>query len=184
MGGGERRNRGLRADHVNSGLALDIPGGSNAPGTLVDQATYASLGSQRWVFTPPSDFVIPTLVPNGTYEITSAGGGLALENPTFSAWQLGVQQNVNVVTDSTIQNWTVNNLGDNIVTLQNADTGLFLDVAGASTQSGAVVDVWSSTGGANQQWQIVRAGAGSFALFNANSGWLWISPEVSIPQAR
>jgi regulation of enolase protein 1 (concanavalin A-like superfamily) len=155
---------------VNSGLALDVIDGSTAPGAGVDQAIYTGVGTQQWVFTVPSQVVIPTLIPNGTYEITSTASGLALENPSFSQWQDGVQQNIGIVTDSAIQNWVLTNLGNNIVTLQNVDTNQLLEVAGASTQSGAVVDDWPSNGGTNQQWQVVLAGVNTFALLNVNSG--------------
>ncbi len=46
------------------------------------------------------------------------------------------------------QQWVVNGNG----TISNAQTGLCLDINGASTANGSAVIVWSCHGGANQRW--------------------------------
>jgi hypothetical protein len=45
-----------------------------------------------------------------------------------------------------------------------------LEVIGGSTADGGNVVQWSSTGGYNQQWQIIDNGGGYYRLINRNSG--------------
>jgi hypothetical protein len=54
--------------------------------------------------------------------------------------------------------------------LVNRTSGKALDVAGASTADGAVVQQWSRHDGANQQWQFVDSGGGYYRLKSKNSG--------------
>src|SRR5258708_5091277 len=48
--------------------------------------------------------------------------------------------------------------------LFNHNSGLALDVNGASTSDGAVVIQWPSHGGANQQWRFVSVGSGWYEV--------------------
>ena len=54
--------------------------------------------------------------------------------------------------------------------LVNRNSGLVLDVNGASTTNGATVIQWSWSGGNNQQWRIEGTGSGYYRLVNRNSG--------------
>ncbi|MFB9683656.1 non-reducing end alpha-L-arabinofuranosidase family hydrolase [Amycolatopsis plumensis] len=54
--------------------------------------------------------------------------------------------------------------------LINRNSGKALDVSGASTADGAVVQQWSRHDGANQQWQFVDSGNGYYRLKSKNSG--------------
>lgn len=53
--------------------------------------------------------------------------------------------------------------------LVNRNSGKALDVSGASTADGAVVEQWSRHDGANQQWQFVDSGSGYYRLRSKNS---------------
>jgi hypothetical protein len=53
--------------------------------------------------------------------------------------------------------------------LVNRNSGKAMDVAGASTANGAVVQQWSRHDGANQQWQFVDSGGGYYRLKSKNS---------------
>jgi Ricin-type beta-trefoil lectin domain-like len=47
-----------------------------------------------------------------------------------------------------VQQWNVNSNG----TITGVPSGLCLDVSGASTADGALIDLWTCNGQANQQW--------------------------------
>jgi len=48
------------------------------------------------------------------------------------------------------QQWNVNSNG----TITGGQSGLCLDVTGASTSNGALVELWTCNGGTNQQWTL------------------------------
>jgi len=110
-----------------------------------------------------------TLIPNGTYIVTAVNSGLALDDPDFSNAH-GEDMHVWSVNDGTNQQWTVNNVSSNVITLTNGVSGQLLDVDGASRASGALVDQWPANGQANQQWNVISLGGGAFELTSVNSG--------------
>ena len=133
-------------------------------------ATYTNSGGCKSTET----FVITVtggsnLIANGTYIITSVHSGLALGDPGSSTTE-GTDIEQLTVTDGTNQQWTVNNLGSNIITLTNVASGYLLDVTGASKSNSALVDQWAATGNANQQWNVISLGGGSYELTSVNSG--------------
>ena len=110
-----------------------------------------------------------TLIANGTYIVTSVHSGLALDDPGFSktAGQVMHQYTVN---NGTNQQWTVNNLGNNVITLTNGASGQVLDVTGGSKANSALVDQQPYQGNAWQQWAVTSVGGGAFELTSVNSG--------------
>jgi glucuronoarabinoxylan endo-1,4-beta-xylanase len=54
--------------------------------------------------------------------------------------------------------------------LVNRNSGLVMDVSGASTSAGANVIQWPNNGGFNQEWSLQPAGNGYYYLVNRNSG--------------
>ena len=57
-----------------------------------------------------------------------------------------------------------------VVRLQNACSGLVLDVTGASTVDGAAASQWTSWSGANQTWTLRSAAGGAYVLVAQHSG--------------
>ncbi|WP_253296449.1 RICIN domain-containing protein, partial [Vibrio cholerae] len=55
---------------------------------------------------------------------------------------------------------------------------LVLDVAGWSTKNGTNVDVWTSTGGANQQWSFRPVGQ------SLKSATVWYRPSSAQERVR
>ncbi|MCE0523450.1 MAG: IPTL-CTERM sorting domain-containing protein, partial [Methylacidiphilales bacterium] len=108
------------------------------------------------------------ILPNGTYRITSlfAGDGLAVGAAGTSSGSLVQQQ---TYTGSATQQWTLANLGNNVVELTLAGTNTALEVVGASKTVGANINVATYTGATNQQWTITPQ-AGATELVNVNSG--------------
>jgi hypothetical protein len=109
------------------------------------------------------------LIPNGTYIVQSVYSALALGDPGSSA-TAGADMEQLTFTEGTNQQWTVNNLGNNVITLTNVASGDLLDVSGASKASGALIDQWPNNGQTNQQWNVIPVGGGAFELTSVNSG--------------
>jgi len=110
-----------------------------------------------------------TLIANGTYIITAVNSGLAIDDPDFSKTD-GENLDIYTVNDGTNQQWTVTNLGNNVITLTNGSSGQLMDVAGASQSSGALVDQWPGNGQTNQEWNVISLGSGNYELTSVNSG--------------
>ncbi|MCZ0982181.1 RICIN domain-containing protein [Streptomyces diastatochromogenes] len=60
--------------------------------------------------------------------------------------------------------------GPAVGSLVNVNSGMCLDVAGASTTEGAQVIQWTCGNQPNQQWQLVPVATGTYQLMSANSG--------------
>ena len=60
----------------------------------------------------------------------------------------------------------------------NRNSGQVLDVSGASTTNGGLIDQWPSNGGNNQLWRFVAVNGG-YKLVNVNSGLLLDNPNGS-----
>lgn len=55
-------------------------------------------------------------------------------------------------------------------TLQNENAGKYLDVKESGIRNGTQVQVWSHSGGRNQQWRFVPLGRGWYLIQDRNSG--------------
>ncbi len=109
------------------------------------------------------------LIPNGTYAIVSPFSGTALDDPAYST-QKSIVMEIYTLNNGTNQQWKVNNLGNNIITLTNMASGQLLEVTGASSGNSAFVDQYPANNQTNQQWRVTSVGGGSFELTNVNSG--------------
>lgn len=61
-------------------------------------------------------------------------------------------------------------LANGTYTITNVNSGLVMDVVGASTTAGALVDQWTTNGQPNQRWQITSLGSGLYKIVSVNSG--------------
>jgi hypothetical protein len=109
------------------------------------------------------------LIPNGTYVFKNKNSGMAIDDYGNSTSE-GTLIDQWPANGGSNQNWTVNNLGNNYITLTNGKSGLLLDVRGASTSSGALIDQWPSNSGTNQAWKVVSEGSGYYELISEKSG--------------
>jgi len=139
-------------------VGLAASSGDTTTNTL-ETSTFDNVSSVGTVITPTGT----TLISDGTYEIISLASGLSFEGPK-NVTAAGTQQEINTPANGVYEHWTVNNLGSNLVTLQNVYTGLFLDVSGASTLGGASAVDEPMSGGTDQEWEVVSAGTGAYAL--------------------
>jgi hypothetical protein len=118
-----------------------------------------------------------SLTNYGTYIITNVHSGLALGDPAAAATN-GPDAEQLAVTNGTSQQWVVTNQGQTgdasgsagYFELENVSSGQFLDVVGASTASGALVDLYPNNGNPNQNWRAVSLGGGHYELLSQNSG--------------
>ncbi len=114
---------------------------------------------------------LPTtnLIPNGTYAIVSAYSGTAVDDPASSTANSTVME-IYTLNNGKNQQWTVNNLGGNIITLTNGASGQLLEVTGASTANSALVDQYPANGQTNQQWRVTAVNGTNYELVNVKSG--------------
>ncbi len=109
------------------------------------------------------------LIPNGTYYVTSALDGQAIDDPGFSATAgMGLEQWT--LNKGTNQQWTVTNLGNNVITLTNVASGQALEVRGGSNAASALVDQNLNQGSLWQQWTVSSPGGGAIELTNNVTG--------------
>lgn len=85
----------------------------------------------------------------------------------FFIADFGVQQAGGALEDST---GTPNLNPSTYYTIKNVNSGQLMDVYGWSTADGGSVVQWPSTGGANQQWNIVPVSGQLYKIVNRNSG--------------
>jgi hypothetical protein len=109
------------------------------------------------------------LIPNGTYVVESVYSGLVIDDPGSSKTD-GEDMQQYTRNNGTNQQWTVTNLGGNVITLTNVASGQLLDVAGASKANSALVDQWPANDHTNQLWNVISLGGGNFELTSVNSG--------------
>jgi hypothetical protein len=110
-----------------------------------------------------------TLIPNGTYVITSVHSGQALDDPAFSTAS-GTDLQQYPVNNGTNQRWIVQNIATNVITLTNVASGQSLDVTSGSSANSALVDQYPYHGVAWEQWNVISAGGGAFELTSVHSG--------------
>jgi hypothetical protein len=103
---------------------------------------------------------------NGTYEIASKGTGMAVTITGANVTPTVVQE---PYTGSANQQWTLTNLGNNVVELISVGNGLALDAPGASPVNGAWLGTETYNGGGYQLWQLVSIGGGYYEVINLNS---------------
>ncbi|MDX3241091.1 RICIN domain-containing protein [Streptomyces sp. ME18-1-4] len=85
----------------------------------------------------------------------------------FFIADFSVQQAGGALEDST---GTPNVNPSTYYTIKNVNSGQLMDVSGGSTADGGSVIQWPSSGGANQQWNIVPVSGQLFKIVNRNSG--------------
>ena len=142
----------------NSGLVMDVSGGSTNAGAQVIQWTNHSGLNQQW-----------SLVPDGNnYQIKNRNSGLVLDvfggskNAGANVIQWTNHNGLN-------QQWfLVPDGGYDLIV--NVNSFLVADVSGGSTNAGAHVIQWTFHNGLNQQWELVPVSP--FEIVNRNSNLL------------
>ena len=70
------------------------------------------------------------------------------------------------------EHWNLMAVGDGSYRIVNVNSGLDLEVNGASKSNGGKVNQWqeSGSGATNEHWSLVPVGDGSYRIVNVNSG--------------
>lgn len=124
---------------VGSWRALDVKNGSTAPGASLQMYSDNSTLAQKWQVSAVEG-------KDNTYTLESLGSGLRL-----TAWSDG-RVTQEAASDSEAQQWVPDIAEAGSVVLRNADTGKVLDIKGASTASGAVVQTYAANGSDAQRF--------------------------------
>ena len=148
-----------------SGMVIDVPGGTQAPGTQLQQYTWNDGSNQTYSLSP---------VPNSEdifYILPNSASGLVLEveyeGPTAN--NTPVLQNT-YSQGTTSQQWRLVQIDEVSVAFQNVASGLFLTVSPPLSQARSkLVQSLQNTSGA-QQWHIVQAATTTQMLLAANNG--------------
>ncbi|MFE2752530.1 family 43 glycosylhydrolase [Actinosynnema sp. NPDC059335] len=138
----------------NSGKALDVYNLATNDGAPIVQWARNDGAWQQWQFVDSG---------GGYYRLRSRHSGKVLEFGS-TADRAGLVQNTDA--NRTGQQFRLADSDGGFVRLLNRASGKAVDVLDFSTADGAQVIQWPDTGGANQQWQLVKlggAGSGTFA---------------------
>ena len=111
------------------------------------------------------------LIPDGKYTLTSVNSGMLLEVPGGSTQQ-GTVLDQAVANDLETQEWTVTNLGGNVIRLTNLQTGQDMDDNRQSTAPSTSIIEYPYHGGVNQQWRVNQVTPGVYTLTNGLSGFV------------
>ncbi len=98
-----------------------------------------------------------------SYYLTGVDAGIEIRNGTGSLKT--TNYDTYVVTGS-----SGNLIPNGTYTITNKNSGMVVDVTGASKSEGTYIDQWPSTGGSNQKWQLTNLGNNYVELVNVNSG--------------
>ncbi|HJP76235.1 MAG TPA: non-reducing end alpha-L-arabinofuranosidase family hydrolase [Pseudonocardiaceae bacterium] len=120
---------------VGSGKCLDVPNLSTTPGTQLEIWQCNAGTNQMW--TPTSSGQLTVYSGSSQLCLTASGGGTSAGTKVVTEPCSGAGQQ-----------WTVNSNGT------ITQSGMCLDVTGASTANGALVELWTCNGHSNQQWTV------------------------------
>ena len=155
----------VRITNVNSGLVLEYNGNTNA----YEQRNWNGGSNQKWEISKTST--------EGNYCIRNQSNGYAMD-VLYGAMEDGDHVVSYEYNGGVNQQWqfiqtdpdTTQVVPDGYYEIKSAVSGKNLEVYGASTQGGAKITQWDSTGGNNQKWKLENQSDGTIRLTNVNSG--------------
>ncbi len=116
-----------------SGRCVDVPGATEANGTVVALWDCNVAANQSWTATSSKQLTV-----YGTKCLDASGAGTTDGTPVL-IWDC---------TGGTNQQWTINADG----TIVGVGSGKCLDATGHGTTNGTKLEIWTCNGGANQKW--------------------------------
>ncbi|HEV2645401.1 MAG TPA: RICIN domain-containing protein [Acidobacteriaceae bacterium] len=134
--------------NVNSGLALDIAGGSTSGGAAVVQNTYTGTSSQLWTLVATA---------GGYYQIKNVKSGLVLNVKGHSTTsqaliQQYAAQGPTPGNDRWFPAW---NVADSTYSFYNLNSQMALDVPGASKSTGVQLEQYFTNNNTNQKFNLI-----------------------------
>lgn len=142
--------------NVNSKLAIDVKGGSDASGTNVQQWTKNNGDSQMWAFDKQSDgWQIICSLTGKSLDVASAAN-----NQNVRQWNDTNSTNQRWVVETDGGNFTYNNVSYPTYLIKaKGNTSLVVDVASASTSTGGNIQIHTANSSNAQRWILIPAGA-------------------------
>jgi uncharacterized repeat protein (TIGR02543 family) len=157
----------VTANAASSGYQFS--GWTGATGALADPTAATTTLTMPGAATTITASYTPTstyLVPDGNYKAIVLCSGLAMSANGTTTGSAVSQQNYTAVAT---QQWTITNLGSNVVKMVVSGTTEALEVPGSSMASSVPLDISNYTGGTNQQWTATTV-SGYTQFLNVNSG--------------
>lgn len=139
----------------NSGLVMEVAGGSTANGANVQQGTYTGATSQQWDVVPVDSRIGGDF---SYFSITSASNGKSLDDDN---WSLDNGANIMVfdLYNTANQQRYLEYVNDGYFYIRSRHSTKCLDVFNSGTSPGDNIVQWDPAGGANQQWRLIPVGA-------------------------
>jgi aryl-phospho-beta-D-glucosidase BglC (GH1 family) len=134
-----------------SGKAIDVNGGSTSDGAAIVQWTRSDAANQQFQFVDAG---------GGYYQLRARHSGKVIDVSSTANGADVVQRTAG---SATSQQFRVVDTDSGYVKLINRSSGKALDLWGWSTANGGRISQYTDSGGANQQWQLVKIGAGATA---------------------
>jgi len=128
--------------NVYSGLVIDDPGSSKAPGKDMQQDALNGGSNQQWTVNNLGNNII-TLTNGASCQLLDVKGASTASGALVDQWHANGQTN---------QQWNVISLGGGTFELTSVNSGLALEIAGGVTTVGAKIDQNAYQGSAWQQW--------------------------------
>lgn len=147
-GGGGGLSGTYQLQNEQSGMALNVSGGSTANGAAIIQWPWGSgSANAEWTFSNSG-------TQNGYYQIVNVNSGkdAVVQGASTSQGALIIQYSFGSAGND---QWQPQQNSDGSYTFVNLHSGYVLEDPGNSNSQGTQMDQWSSNGGANQKWQAI-----------------------------
>jgi lysophospholipase L1-like esterase len=130
-----------------SGKAIDVNGGSTSDGAAIVQWTRSDAANQQFQFVDAG---------GGFYRLRAGHSGKVIDVSSNADGADVVQR---TASSATSQQFRVVDTDSGYVKLINRSSGKALDLWGWSTANGGRISQYTDSGGANQQWQLIKTSA-------------------------
>ncbi|HEY8935430.1 MAG TPA: RICIN domain-containing protein [Cyclobacteriaceae bacterium] len=139
----------------NSGMVVEVAGGSTTAGAAVQQNANTGATYQQWDVTPVDSRI------GGDYSyftLAAAHSGKAIDVLNFSLENGGSIDAWDNIKNAA-QQWYLDYAGDGWFYIRSRYSAKCLDVYNSSTAPAAGIVQWDKNGGTNQQWRLLPVGA-------------------------
>jgi Ricin-type beta-trefoil lectin domain-like len=160
----------FRLQSLVSGLCMDVTGGSHDPGVAIEQyrcdPNQPNQLNQLWRLEPQDDGGFALVSANTT------GMALSVKDRSTADGAALVQNTLD--RGEPTQQWRLHRYPEPAVggsyAITSSATGKAIDVPGASTSVGQILQQWDFNGWEAQQWRLIDAGDGFVRIKNPNTG--------------
>jgi len=155
-------NGNLQVQDSNSGLDLLVTNASASNGAAVITGSATGLGNDQWALIPTDSGYYRLMNENSDKAMVVLSASLNA-GASIIQWTYDASGN---------DEWMPVSAGNGLYSFVNRLSGLYLDVTGASTTPGTQLDQQPSTGGANQQFNLVSVASPSLKWSGSvNGNW-------------